>query len=155
MNEHGLSINEHALDLAVFQQPSGSMPSLCKADLGSWALGLHVTVAEVAAALAAVRVVGSPGGQWGLHDATGQSIVVEYVKGELRVHNNTVHEDNSGTLFPPLCLASVRPRRPNSVPRGPGGRRPRHLRPLTRLHGSFLGIGHCIHLSYPPPTPHC
>ena len=89
MNEVGLSMNEHTLDLAVYQQPKTGVPTLCSSDLESWALGLHATVAEVAAALDGVRLVGGGGGQWGFQDADGQSIVVEYVKGELRLHNNT------------------------------------------------------------------
>ena len=89
MNEAGLGINEHALDLAVFQDADPKYRTLCKKHFSSWSLGLHATVAEVAAELAKVRVVGPKGGQWGLHDATGASIVVEYVLGELRVHNNT------------------------------------------------------------------
>ena len=89
MNEEGLSINEHTLDLAVYQQPQAGVPTLCSSDLESWALGLHATVAEVSAALKTVRVVGGGGGQWGIQDAQGQSIVVEFVKGELRLHNNT------------------------------------------------------------------
>ena len=58
---------------------SGCRPSLCKGDFSAWALGLHTTVAEVATALATVRMIGAPGGQWGLQDAAGQSIVVECV----------------------------------------------------------------------------
>jgi choloylglycine hydrolase len=92
----GLGINGHALDLAVFQTADPSMPTLCKEDFSSWCLGLHATVAEVATKLAKVRLVGGKGGQWGLHDSTGASIVVEYVKGELRVHNNTVGAKNEG-----------------------------------------------------------
>lgn len=96
MNEAGLGINEHALDLAVFQQPREGVPVLCKSDFSSWALGLHATVAEATAALKNVTLVGDNGGQWGLHDATGASAIVEYVKGELRVHNNTVGKRNTG-----------------------------------------------------------
>ena len=98
MNEAGLGINEHALDLAVFEapDPTGVLPTVCKNDFTAWALGLHSTVAEVAANLSRVRVVGGTGGgQWGLHDATGASIVVEYVKGSLRVHNNSLSGDGS------------------------------------------------------------
>jgi len=97
MNEEGLSINEHTLDLAVYQQPQAGVPTLCSSDLESWALGLHATVAEVSAALKTVRVVGGGGGQWGIQDAQGQSIVVEFVKGELRLHNNTVRAVSSAS----------------------------------------------------------
>jgi len=96
INEAGLGLNEHALDLAVFQEPSAELPTLCKRDFTAWALGLHSTVDEVAAGLHGVRVVGDKGGQWGLHDAQGASIVIEFVKGMLTVHNNSVGENNTG-----------------------------------------------------------
>eukprot|EP00035_Acanthoeca_spectabilis_P005522 m.114701 g.114701 ORF g.114701 m.114701 type:complete len:329 (-) comp13060_c0_seq7:492-1478(-) len=96
MSEVGLSINEHTLDLAVFQTPDPSMPTLCKDDLQSWILGMHSTVAEVIAGLQSVRVVGSRGNQYGVQDTTGASIVIEFVKGELRIHNNSVGSDNTG-----------------------------------------------------------
>lgn len=96
MNELGLGINGHALDLSVFQEPESGYPTLCKGDFSSWVLGLHSTVAEVASELAKIRLVGGKGGQWGVHDATGASIIVEYVKGEMRLHNNTVGEHNTG-----------------------------------------------------------
>jgi choloylglycine hydrolase len=89
MNEEGLALNEHALDLAVFQKAAEGTPTLCKLDFESWVLGMHTSVEEVADGLRGVRVVGNDGGQWGIHDAQGHSIVVEYVKGELRLHNNT------------------------------------------------------------------
>ena len=38
MNEAGLSINEHALDLAVFQEPEAGVPSLCRDDFEAWVL---------------------------------------------------------------------------------------------------------------------
>jgi hypothetical protein len=65
MNEAGLSVNEHTLDLAVYQQPKAGVPNVCSGDLQSWALGLYATVAEVSTALKTVRVIGRGGGQWG------------------------------------------------------------------------------------------
>lgn len=95
-SEEGLSIHEHTLDLAVFQSADPSHPSLCQEDLTSWVLGMHATVAEVVAGLQTVRVVGSGGAQYGVQDISGASIVIEFVKGELRIHNNSVGSDNSG-----------------------------------------------------------
>ena len=47
-------------------------------------------MASVKEALSTVRVIGPDGGgHWGVHDALGESAVIEYVKGELRWHNNT------------------------------------------------------------------
>ena len=98
MNEAGLGINHHALELAVFQEPdpTGATPSLCKPDISSWALGLHANVAEVVAGLRSVRFVGERGDQWGLHYATGASVVIEFVKGVLTAHNNSVGLNNTG-----------------------------------------------------------
>jgi len=80
MSETGLAVNEHTLDLAVYQEAVAGADSLCSEDFGSWAMGLHATVAELSAALPKVRLVGRGGGQWGVQDATGASVVVEYVK---------------------------------------------------------------------------
>ena len=90
MNERGLVLNEHALDLARYQTADKVLPTLCRPDVVAWILGLHATVAEVVAGLAAVRLTGPDGGgQWGVTDALGRAVVLEYVKGELRAHNNT------------------------------------------------------------------
>ena len=97
VSEVGMAVNEHALDLAVFQEPAADgSPSLCTSDVTSWVLGTVSTVAELAAALPTVRVVGTGGGQWGVSDATGASVVVEFVKGVPTLHNNTVGKNNSG-----------------------------------------------------------
>merc|ERR1712054_513516 len=48
------------------------------------------TVEEVIMGLRGMRVVGKPGGHWGITDANGGSAIIEYVKGELRAHNNSV-----------------------------------------------------------------
>lgn len=67
---------------------------------GSWVLGNHATVAEVRAALPAIKVWSDsslPSGPTPptLHfvftDKSGDGIVVEYVGGELRIHNNAAH----------------------------------------------------------------
>jgi len=96
ISEVGMTVNEHSLDLSGFQQPQDGVPTLCTGDFENWVLGTHRNVAELAAALATVRVVGTDGGQWGVADASGASVVVEFVKGVLTLHNNTVGADNSG-----------------------------------------------------------
>lgn len=96
MNEKGLSINSHALDLAVYQKPDPSLPTLCEKDVAHWVLGMHATVADVVAGLEKVRLVGNGGSQWGVADASGASVILEYVKGHLNVHNNTVGKENTG-----------------------------------------------------------
>ncbi len=92
MNEAGLVVNGHALDLAVYQAPdaTGATPTLCHEDVEAFLLGRHATVDEVLAALGGVRLTGADGGgQWGVSDARGRAVVLEYVRGELRAHNNT------------------------------------------------------------------
>jgi penicillin V acylase-like amidase (Ntn superfamily) len=68
---------------------------------GAWALGSHSSVAELKAALSRTKVWGDssilPAGSAPptLHfvfvDRTGAGMVVEYVKGELRIHDNVAH----------------------------------------------------------------
>lgn len=64
---------------------------------GAWALGLHATVAEIRAALPSIKVWADPSLPSGptpptLHlvftDRSGDSVIVEYVGGELRMHDN-------------------------------------------------------------------
>ena len=66
----------------------------------SWVLGSHATVAEVRAALPNVKVWTDPSLPTGptpptVHfvfvDRTGAGLVVEYVDGELRMHDNAAH----------------------------------------------------------------
>ncbi len=67
---------------------------------GLWALGGHASVAELRAALPGIRVWSDASLAPGqapptLHfvfvDRTGAGLVVEYVKGELRMHDNAAH----------------------------------------------------------------
>ena len=67
---------------------------------GEWALGSHATVAEVRAALPGIKVWTDPSLPTGptpptLHfvftDRSGDGLVVEYVGGELRLHDNAAH----------------------------------------------------------------
>lgn len=67
---------------------------------GAWALGMHASVAEVRAALPGIKVWADPSLPSGptpptIHmvftDRSGAGIVVEYVGGELRIHDNVAH----------------------------------------------------------------
>lgn len=69
-------------------------------DFGSWALGGHATVAELRAALPKIKVWADPSLPSGptpptIHmvftDRSGDGIVVEYVGGELQIHDNVAH----------------------------------------------------------------
>ena len=66
----------------------------------SWALGMHATVAELRAALPTIKVWTDPSLPTGpsppdLHfvfvDRSGAGLVVEYVDGELQMHENAAH----------------------------------------------------------------
>jgi choloylglycine hydrolase len=67
---------------------------------GSWALGNHATVAEMRAALPKIKVWADPSLPSGptpptIHlvftDRSGDGMVVEYVGGELQIHDNVAH----------------------------------------------------------------
>jgi choloylglycine hydrolase len=98
MSEVGMAVNEHTLDLAVFQTPSpaGANSTLCTRDFPSWVMGTMGSIAEMREALPKLNLVGGGGIQWGVQDAFGQSVVVEYIKGVLNLHNNSVGRDNTG-----------------------------------------------------------
>lgn len=102
MNDRGLSY--HALlfpGYAGYQDAqAGAQPekALTQNDLGLWVLGNFATVSEVRAALPGVQVWGVATPQLGgslpahfaIHDATGKSLVVEYVGGQLKIYDNEV-----------------------------------------------------------------
>jgi penicillin V acylase-like amidase (Ntn superfamily) len=69
-------------------------------DFGTWSLGSFATIAELKAALPAIKVWDDAGASSGpapptLHftftDRTGAGVVVEYVEGRLRLHDNLAH----------------------------------------------------------------
>ncbi|PZQ52591.1 MAG: choloylglycine hydrolase [Rhodovulum sulfidophilum] len=69
-------------------------------EFGAWALGTHASVAEVRAALPEIKVWTDPSLPTGptpptIHmvftDRTGDGIIVEYVGGEVRIHDNVAH----------------------------------------------------------------
>lgn len=99
MNEAGLSA--HALYIPGFFEyqpyPAGGKNALANTDVVNWILSQYQTVDEVREALAKVTVYGidilKAGVQplhWAVRDANGGSIVIEYVKGRLTVHDNPI-----------------------------------------------------------------
>lgn len=69
-------------------------------DFGTWALGSFATVAELRAALPGIKVWSDPSLKTGptpptLHyvfnDRSGQGIVVEFVGGQMQIHDNKAH----------------------------------------------------------------
>lgn len=101
-------LNDAGLSFSVQSYPEASGPrepadparrALSAADLGAWALGQFTTVEEVKAALADLPVVLEPmpilGGlempfHYGVHDATGASIVIEFHHGVRTIYDNPV-----------------------------------------------------------------
>lgn len=99
MNEAGLSA--HALYIPGFFEyqpyPADGKNVIANTDLVNWVLSQFETVAQVREALAKITVYGldvpKAGVQplhWAVRDASGGSIVVEYVKGRLMVHDNPI-----------------------------------------------------------------
>jgi len=99
MNESGLAGGLlNAPNYAEYQHPTEdeSCGSIAPQQLLIYVLSNFATVAEVKAGLAKILVNSSPLKEWGgvprchmtLHDLEGQSIVVEYLKGELVITDN-------------------------------------------------------------------
>lgn len=99
-------LNERGLAVGLFYFPSsaGYMPytaadagkTLAPWELGAWMLQSFASVDEVKAGIGGVVVAPVVLGQWGftppvhfvVHDASGRSIVIEYVGGKLNVHDD-------------------------------------------------------------------
>jgi choloylglycine hydrolase len=96
MNEKGLTVSVQTLRGAEYQKKNDDTPALKFTDVAPYLLGSCTVVGDVAAALAKVTVVDSePMGDvmqrahWSVADAAGSSLVVEYVGGALRLHENS------------------------------------------------------------------
>lgn len=101
-------INDQGLTFSLLSYPTASGPQaavaatqavLSASDLGSWALSQFATVAEVKQALAAQPVMLEPLAQLGgvespflyvVHDAGGNSFVIEFDGGVMKTHENPV-----------------------------------------------------------------
>lgn len=101
MNEKGLSMGGLWLPGTQYEtiSPENSSSALLINDIGSWLLGNFATVAEVRDALGSIHVWGMPMQQLGngiptihlsVHDAKGESLVIEFINGEMQVHENPV-----------------------------------------------------------------
>jgi len=137
-------LNEKGLAAGMFYFPgsAGYMPyaaadagkTIAQWELGSWILENFAGVAEVKANIGNIVVASSVFEGWGfapeahyiVHDASGKSIVIEYVGGKLNVHDNPLgvltnsptfdwHMTNlrnyvnfSMTNVPPVKLGSIK-----------------------------------------------
>ena len=100
MNEAGLSVGTLYIPEFVKYQPfptQGGTEAVSNLELSNWLLSRFATVDEVRAALPKIVVydlVMPPAGaqplHWAIFDARGGAIVVEYVGGNLRIHDNPI-----------------------------------------------------------------
>jgi len=101
MNEAGLSFGllwlPHYTRYAEVP-PGEAKSALSLIDLGAWLLGNYATVGEAKEAIAKVYVwsesiegfPGIPTAHVALHDATGKSLVIEFVNGQQKIYDNPV-----------------------------------------------------------------
>lgn len=96
MNEKGLSFGYLWLPgITEYPKPTPDK-SLDFTDFGAWVLGNFSTVSEVKEALKSIRIwahpvpplPGTPPVHAALHDADGNHLVVEFIGGEMKVHDN-------------------------------------------------------------------
>eukprot|EP01059_Diplonema_ambulator_P001417 TRINITY_DN11196_c0_g1_i1.p1 TRINITY_DN11196_c0_g1~~TRINITY_DN11196_c0_g1_i1.p1 ORF type:complete len:389 (+),score=110.74 TRINITY_DN11196_c0_g1_i1:204-1370(+) len=96
VNEEGLSIGHHTLRMSEYQVPVQGKQSICWDDFSTWLLSTCPDVASVIKALQNTSLVALPSystgsfAHWSVSDRHHNNIVVEYIKGELKIHNNTV-----------------------------------------------------------------
>ena len=135
LNEAGLSVGGLYIPEYVRYQPfpaAARAPAISNLELSNWLLGNFATVDEVRAALPKITVYDltmPPAGpqplHWAISDAKGGAIVVEYVEGALRIHDNPIgtltnspnfewhltnlrnHVDLTNQNFDPLRLGTV------------------------------------------------
>ncbi|MBI5033197.1 MAG: linear amide C-N hydrolase [Chloroflexi bacterium] len=96
LNEKGLSVGMLWLELSEYPNPTSSDNALSIQDVGTWMLGNFATVNEVKTALKNVTVWGEmsneikmvPPVHFSIHDAQGNNLVVEFVKGEMKIYDN-------------------------------------------------------------------
>ena len=100
LNEAGLSFGALWLPKTQYQniETDESDKALDFAYFGDWVLGNFSTIAEVKEALKEIRVWGHPVAPLkdtpplhiSLHDATGNSLVIEFINGEMKIYDNPI-----------------------------------------------------------------
>lgn len=100
LNEAGLSCGFLWLPGTEYQTiaPSDSNKALDFMDFGDWILSNFATTQEVKEAVKQVRIWGHhvpalpeiPPVHAVIHDATGQNLVIEFIKGEMKVYDNPI-----------------------------------------------------------------
>ena len=109
MNEKGLSMGALWLPGTVYQDVPAAHPEMALSvlDLGHWLLSNFKTVEEVKLAIGTVRVWSPQLADWGgtptihlaIHDAQGNSAVVEFIDGKQKIYDNPVHVLTNAPTF--------------------------------------------------------
>lgn len=95
MNEAGLSVEFLWFPGSRYQE-AGNGPFLAVNDLAVWILGNFSDTGEVSRAISRTSVVGAfipqlgqvPGFHAAVHDAAGKNLVIEFIDGETKIHDN-------------------------------------------------------------------
>lgn len=100
MNEKGLSCGFLTLPETQYPTvpPHEQGLALAMIDVGNWILGNFATIAEVKEGLSSVRIWGNFVAQMGsvplvhiaLHDSCGENLVVEFIRGKIKLYDNPV-----------------------------------------------------------------
>ncbi|MBI4804862.1 MAG: choloylglycine hydrolase family protein [Desulfovibrio sp.] len=100
MNEKGLIVGSLYIPAYVKYQPYSSAKAsstLAQFEVNTWLLSSFATVAEVRKGIKSATVCQGPMEKTGatplhftVHDATGESLVIEYVDGALKLHDNPI-----------------------------------------------------------------
>jgi choloylglycine hydrolase len=96
LNEMGLAVgNLFFPDYAEYEpfDPGKASLTLSQYEVATWLLSTCATVAEVRQAISKVQVVQGPKEvfaplHFAIHDAQGNSLVIEYIKGKLHIYDN-------------------------------------------------------------------
>lgn len=109
MNTEGLVYSSLTLAATTYQTvpPDQMDKSMALSDLPVWLLGTCASVDDVKEALQQVYVwgdvifpLGVPGFHFAFHDKTGASLVVEYMKGKLKMYDNPLGMLTNDPPFP-------------------------------------------------------
>jgi choloylglycine hydrolase len=110
LNEKGLAVGLFYFPTTagyMSYNPSEASRTIAPWELGSWILENYATVEEVKANIGKIVVPEVVFKAWGfvppvhyvVHDASGKSIVIEYVKGNLNIHDNPLGAMSNSPAF--------------------------------------------------------
>ena len=107
LNERGLSVGTLWLPGSEYQKASDPSRALSVLLVNDWLLGTCASVADVKAALPDVEVWAYKPMEekldpihFTVHDASGNSIVIEYTAGKLHIYDNPIATTTNAPVFP-------------------------------------------------------